>query len=344
MAARAFISPAIIERPFPRCGVCFVTNAELLAGISTLRALVVGDVCLDRWCYYDPALSEASRETGIPRTAVTSTEITPGAAGTVANNLASLGVAGVTVLGVTGEDGFGVELERALDRRGITAELIPSPDVTTFTYTKLINKITGAEDLPRVDFVNDRPLDTSLEDSLIGRLRKLAKGFNLLLVSDQAETSAGGVITARVREELAAISRERLVWVDSRSRVELFSGNVLLKCNHEEAEAASRRALGRIDLAGLRRHINVPLLTVTHGPRGSQLISTSSEDWVPARAVDHPVDICGAGDSYSAGAALAQSLTGSAIEGARFGHLVASITIMKKGTGTASPDEILGSA
>jgi sugar/nucleoside kinase (ribokinase family) len=53
------------------------------------------------------------------------------------------------------------------------------------------------------------------------------------------------------------------------------------------------------------------------------------------------VDICGAGDSFSAGASLALAVTESPIEAARFGNLVASITIMKKGTGTASPQEIL---
>jgi sugar/nucleoside kinase (ribokinase family) len=53
------------------------------------------------------------------------------------------------------------------------------------------------------------------------------------------------------------------------------------------------------------------------------------------------VDICGAGDSFSAGASLALRVTGSPEEAARFGNLVASITIMKKGTGTASPEEVL---
>ena len=70
-------------------------NAErILAAISSdLEVLVMGDVCLDRWCYYDPDLTEPSRETGIPRLAVVRTEVTPGAAGTIANNLVSLGVA-----------------------------------------------------------------------------------------------------------------------------------------------------------------------------------------------------------------------------------------------------------
>ena len=62
---------------------------------------------------------------------------------------------------------------------------------------------------------------------------------------------------------------------------------------------------------------------------------------VPTRPVGKPVDICGAGDSFSAGAALALSVTVDPEAAARFGNMVASITIMKKGTGTASPEEIL---
>jgi sugar/nucleoside kinase (ribokinase family) len=62
---------------------------------------------------------------------------------------------------------------------------------------------------------------------------------------------------------------------------------------------------------------------------------------VPTKNVAHPVDICGAGDSFSAGAALALSITNSPDEALRFGNMVASITIMKKGTGIATPAEVL---
>jgi sugar/nucleoside kinase (ribokinase family) len=60
--------------------------------------------------------------------------------------------------------------------------------------------------------------------------------------------------------------------------------------------------------------------------------------------VENPVDICGAGDSFSAGAALALRAGASPAEAALFGHLVASVTIMKPGTGTASPGEVLAAA
>jgi len=215
-----------------------MTAAQILAAFPKLRALVVGDICLDRWCRYEPALADPSRETGIPRIGVVATEVTPGGGGTIANNLAALRTGAVAVLGLAGDDGFGYELERALAARGIsTGLLVRACSVPTFTYTKLINHQTGEEDLPRVDFVNVRPIPEELERELVNRLERVAGGYDVILVADQAETAQGGVVTARMREALARIAETTLVWVDSRLRAELFRG-VVVKPNQQEAEAA----------------------------------------------------------------------------------------------------------
>lgn len=318
--------------------------AEILAGIRNLRVLIAGDVCLDRWCRYDPALSEPSRETAIPRLAVVATEVTAGAAGTVANNVAALGAARVDVLGLVGDDGFGYELERALRARGIgTGLLLRAAAASTFTYTKLLNGETGEEDRPRVDFINARPPEPAWDLELVAGLETAAPAYDAILVSDQAETAQGGVVTSAMREavrRVAAANPRTLVWVDSRVRAEHFRG-VIVKPNREEAETASLRALGRVDFAALRRHMEAPLLVVTHGARGAELVDERGSRWAPALRIARPVDICGAGDSFSAGAALALRVTGDAPAAAAFGNLVASITIMKKGTGTASPEEVL---
>jgi rfaE bifunctional protein kinase chain/domain len=324
-----------------------MTIPEILAAFPKLRVLVAGDVCLDRWCRYDPTLSDPSRETGIPRIGVVSTEVTAGAAGTIANNLAALGAGQVAVLGMVGNDGFGYELRSALDARGISHELlVDAPGVPTFTYTKLINAQTDEEDLPRVDFVYTNPLPESVERELIARLNGAVHEYDLILVSDQAETTQGGVVTPAMREALARIALARpdqLIWVDSRLRAEHFRHTVV-KPNQQEAEAASMRTLGRVDYPELRRHMQARCLIVTHGAKGARVVDDSGEQWVPAKAVPNPVDICGAGDSFSAGAAMALAVTGDPLQATRFGNLVAGITIMKKGTGTASPQEVVGQA
>lgn len=324
-----------------------MTTAELLAKFSSLSALVVGDVCLDRWCTYDPALAEPSRETGIPRIGVVSTIVTPGAAGTIANNLAALGCGHVAVLGAIGDDGFGFELERALAGNGIASQLcVKTGKIQTFTYTKVLNSVTGDEDYPRLDFVNTQPLDAETEAEIVSRLKLAAPEFDIVLISDQAETSAGGVVTAKVRDavaEIAAAHPNKVVLVDSRARVEHFRG-VTLKPNQQEAEEASMRQFGRIDFPALARHIAAPLLMVTHGGEGVLLIDSAGERWVKTRPQPNPVDICGAGDSFAAGTALALAAGATADDAARMGNTVASITIMKKGTGTASPAEVLAAA
>jgi rfaE bifunctional protein kinase chain/domain len=321
-----------------------VTPAEILRSFRGLRALVAGDVCLDRWCRYDPREGLPSAETGLPRVGVVSTEVTAGAAGTIANNLAALGAGRVAVLGVAGEDGFAWELDRALRDRGIDADLlIRSSEVSTFTYTKLINDATDKEDLPRIDFIHTRQISRELESRVMELFERVAKDFDVVIVSDQAETAAGGVVTARMREALTKVAEKTIVWVDSRIRSEHFRG-VILKPNRHEAEAASMRALGRVDFPALRAHTAAKLLIVTQGGGGALVVDDRGQTAVEGRAVDKPVDICGAGDSFSAGAAMTLAVTGSGVEAARMGNLVASITIMKKGTGTASPDEILAAA
>ncbi len=315
--------------------------AEILRSFRGLRVLVAGDVCLDRWCRYDPREGLPSRETGLPRVGVVSTEVTAGAAGTVANNLAALGAGRVAVLGVVGEDGFGWELDHSLRARGIDADfLIKSAEVPTFTYTKLINNTTDEEDLPRVDFIHTREISRELESRVVELFERVAGDFDVVIVSDQAETAAGGVVTARLREALTPVAKEKVVWVDSRVRPEHFRG-VILKPNRDEAEAASMRALGRVDLATLRTHTDARLLIVTQGGEGALVIDEHGQTMVAGRTVANPVDICGAGDSFSAGAAMTLAITGSGLEAVRIGNLVASITIMKKGTGTASPEEVL---
>ena len=321
-----------------------MSTAEILASFAGLKALVVGDICLDRWCTYDPATSEPSAETGIPRLGVVSSQVTPGGGGTVANNLAALGAEQVAAIGVRGDDGFGFELEQALAARGIAADrMVKVEDWQTFTYTKLLNSQTGEEDQPRVDFISTRPLPAEAEQHVIENLLAAVPNFDVVIVADQAETNAGGVVTPAVRDSLIGLAAkypQKVFLADSRKRVHLFR-KLILKPNREEAEAACHSLLGKVDFPALRRQLEAEVLIVTHGPKGALVLRDGAESWAETRQVEKPVDICGAGDSFAAACALALAATGDPVTAARLGNLAASVTIMKKGTGTASPEEIL---
>jgi len=330
---------------------------QILDEFPRVRALVIGDFCLDRWCMYDPGLAVPSRETGIPRTAVVSYEVTPGAGGTVTNNLVALGAGRVDIIAVAGDDANAWELERALRCRGVeTRHLIRDPARQTFTYTKLLNRATGQEDLPRLDFVNTGPPGRAAELAMLEALETAAPDADVVVVADQSEIAAGAAVTGAVREALisaAARFPEKTFIADSRAQVERFRG-LIVKPNEDEAVEAASRVTGRqrlsIEEAGaiLRRHLGGKLpVYITRGPEGALLFEGDEPRLVPARRNDNPVDICGAGDAFEAGLALALAAT-RRLDGApdyfaaaELGHLAAAVTITKKGTGSASPAELL---
>lgn len=321
--------------------------AGLMKKFKNVRVLVVGDICLDRWCSYDPGEADVSRETGIPRLGIVKTSVTPGAGGTVANNLASLGAGRVSVLGAIGQDGFGFELERTLSKRGIDyGLLVATPDIQTFTYSKLINLDTGIEDRPRVDFINTRPLPSEVEDQLIANFHFAYQNYDAIVVADQSETDEGGVVTPAFREVIAEVAERHptmTVVADSRTRLQHFR-NVLATPNAQEASRASEELIGEVDYGKLRAKIGSKPLVVTDGEDGAYICSDSGVRKIAGVPVGDPVDTCGAGDAFTAGLALALQAGADIDAAARFGTMVASVTVMKAGTGEAHPPEVLAVA
>src|SRR2546428_3634346 len=94
------------------------TLEQILARIPGLCIGVLGDLFLDRYLDIDAALTERSVETGLDAYQVVRVRSYPGAAGTVINNLAALGVKQICAVSVLGDDGEGYELLQALAKLG----------------------------------------------------------------------------------------------------------------------------------------------------------------------------------------------------------------------------------
>ena len=202
-AARASISAAIIAPPSPRCAARFwsgMTTAEILAALpETLRA--GGGRHLP-----GPLVHLRSRRRrAVPRDRHPAhrrrpDEVTPARAAPWPIISPRSGSGRVGVLGVVGQDGFGHELSQALERRGIEQTLCmpsamksrPSPTPSSSTPPPAV------EDLPRIDFINTSPLAPRSSGRSSIALRQTIEAFDVILVSDQAETSQGGVVTPAV--------------------------------------------------------------------------------------------------------------------------------------------------
>lgn len=326
---------------------------DLLARFSTRRIAVIGDFFLDKYLEVDPRLAEVSVETGKRANQVVAIRTSPGAAGTVVNNLAALGARTMHALGATGDDGEAFDLRKGLADRGCSTEgLLPFAFLSTPTYLKPRDIDTPglAGEHERYDTKNRRPTPAGVGEKMIARLDALLPELDAVIIADQVEEDDRGVITSAVRDVLADRARRNsaiVFWADSRRHIQLFR-NVIIKPNQFEAVGHENPLLNeeipvdrlRRAVPDLRSRIGAPLC-VTRGAAG-MLVSDPEVSLVPGVNLTGPLDPTGAGDSATAGAVLALCSGASLPEAALVGCLVASITVQQLATtGTATPDQVV---
>lgn len=324
------------------------------------RILVVGDFYLDAYWYIDKTRSTLSLETPWHTNPVVEQRYSPGAAGTVTNNLKALGVGAVYTLGVMGEDGFGGTLLECLQMNGcLTNFMIQVPEWVTPTYLKPIHRgYEGVEmEGPRFDIENQSALDNAVETAVIDALRNCIPLVDGVIVGDQMPIENLGVITHRVREELCDLGvafPDKIFFADARTRIGNYR-NVIIKPNRFEAKRALQPEWRGQDVSiDEARQCAVTLaertertVYITLGENGILVYSGDGFTHIPGIPINAEIDPVGAGDSVSAGlvatlCSLRDSQAEASVEAAYIGNLVASITVTKIGTtGTASPAEIL---
>jgi rfaE bifunctional protein kinase chain/domain len=322
---------------------------SIVERLPRLSVGVVGDLFLDRYLDIDAGLTEPSIETGLDAYQVARVRPTPGAVGTIVNNLAALGVGRIPIVSVIGDDGEGYELRRALDDLKVVARdtvyLAEDSGFHTPTYTKPMLQEAGksARELNRLDIKNRQRLPAREEERVLRGIEEVWARVDALIVLDQVSEEDCGVITAKVRERLAELGKahpEKFVLADSRERISLFR-SVCLKPNQAECTNAVTGADAEAGARELARRTGRTVFC-TCGERGILVVDPKQDSQhVPGYPVTGPIDIVGAGDSTSAAIASAVAAGARFPEAAAFGNLIASITIQQLGTtGTASPAQV----
>jgi rfaE bifunctional protein kinase chain/domain len=325
---------------------------RILSGFPDAAIAVVGDFFLDKYLELDPALSETSLETGLEARQVVAVRCQPGAAGTIVGNLSALGLGRIICLGFVGDDGEGFELLRGLRALGADADRVEvRSDRFTPTYCKpLVRQPDGKlRELERLDTKNRAPLPRDLEDSLIAAVQHLAPTVSAVIAQDQVQEADCGVITARMRDALAALAdrHPNVVWFgDSRVRIGEYR-SLIVKPNRAEACAAMHPDSpphapdqATTCAAALSARVGRPVY-LTLGAAGMALVTPEQAQPIPTARLDGPLDIVGAGDSATAGIVSALCAGATPDEAGIIGNIVASITIQQLGaTGTATPDQV----
>ncbi len=323
--------------------------SEITSRYARLRIGVVGDFCLDRYFEIDPARAETSIETGLPVHNVVRVRSQPGAAGTIVNNLAALGVGRIALVGWCGEDGEGWELLRALHSlRGVVMErFVQTSERATFTYAKPLIVAPGAlpRELSRLDIKNWTPTPAGLSARIAAHVRELAAEVDAIVVMDQVNIGETGVLTTPVLAaigEAGARNPSLPIIADSRHGLGHFP-KVILKMNAAELAKLCGAADGdpAALVKALARERGQPVI-VTLAERGVLgALADGATFSIPAWPLSGEIDVVGAGDAVTANTAAALAAGASLEEALKIANAAASIVIHQLGTtGTASLAQI----
>ena len=322
----------------------------ILAALPRLTIGLVGDLFLDRYLEIEP-LEERSLETGLEAYQVAKVRNSPGALGTVLNNLAALGVGLLVPVTVIGDDGHGYDLLKEVRKLPVDpTQIICSPRRLTPTYTKPM-KPDGSgvvRELNRIDVRSRQALSDDETKLLCERVEKVFHSSDGLIVLDQIVAPEQGVVNVMVRSLLCDLSEqhpEKLIFVDSRANLPRFQrgtlkGNLLEIAGRVDADE-NPIAAATSAAAALARKTGRPSFC-TLGDRGILVARPGDEPTlVPGVRVQGPVDIVGAGDAATSGIVVSLLAGADELDAAAVGNLVASITVQQLGTtGTATAEQV----
>ena len=328
---------------------------QILGAFPKIKIAVIGDYFLDKWLTIDRSLDEVSLETKLTAYQVIGKRIFAGASGTVMSNLSALDIGELYAVGFIGDDGEGFEMLRDLHAKRVNTDfLIRSTRIMTPTYTKPMFLENDVEtESNRLDFKNKEITPAELEEQVIQNLWAIAPKVDAIIALDQIDDANHGVITDRVRAELAKVADNYpnlIIFADSRSFINKFR-NIIVKCNDLEAVR-----IVRPELAGTHQEQDVVKSCVTEFSKltGRRVFVTCGERGVLAMRDDGEVvlmptipqtgeiDIVGAGDACTAGIVTSLCAGATAEEAAMVGNLTSSITIQFIGEcGVASREGII---
>jgi len=305
--------------------------AEVLAGFSRARILVVGDLMLDRFIY--GTVERISPEAPVPVLRVERETVMLGGAGNVARNVVGLG-ARATLLSLLGDDSAGHEVQAMIAaEKALDADLVVEPGRATTVKTRYVS---GGHQLLRADRETVRPLGALGLSRLLGAFEAALEEHDVVVLSDYAK----GLLSDEALPALIAraVARSVPVIADPKNvDFTRYRGVTLIKPNRKELIAATRLpALHDDEIETAARIVQadtgIPHVLVTRGERGMTLVGPDEAlAHLPTRARE-VYDVSGAGDTVLATLAAAFAAGATPLAASHLANLGAGIVVGKTGT------------
>ena len=304
------------------------------------RALVVGDVMLDRYVWGE--VERISPEAPVPVVLAQRRSDQPGGAANVAMNFAGLG-AGVTLLGFCGTDIEAALLADGLRTQGITSSLVRVDGHPTTSKLRIVG---GHQQMLRLDVERPGGYPAEAFESLLAQVDAAVEEADVLVLSDYAK----GVLTEEVCQHAIQQARRRgiPVLVDPKQRsFARYRGATTICPNLQELSAATglpkAQLASNLDAArGLVRDFDLQSITVTLSEKGIAVLTETEQILAPAVA-RQVFDVSGAGDTVLATLALAYACGLDPLTAIELANVAASIVVSKVGTVPVTLNELLHS-
>jgi rfaE bifunctional protein kinase chain/domain len=305
---------------------------------SGKRIAIAGDLVADQ--FLSGTIARVSREAPVFILRHDETETRPGAAANTAANVASLGGEAV-LIGVVGDDANARLLLDALGSSVDTSGVLTVAGDRTTTKLRVLaaQHYAARQQVIRIDYENSRTLSGDSRRTLQASLISACERVDAIVLSDYGYGVVDDGLFATA-QRIAEEDRIPLI-VDSRSRLREFAGATSATPNQEEVEQLVGVGFTEADCELLREKLGLRSLVVTRGNKGMLVV----EEGRPPVSIDavgsnEPVDVTGAGDTVIAAYALGLAAGLSFVEAARIANHAGGIVVMKKGTATASADEL----
>ncbi len=333
-----------------RYGLTAASVERAMGRFGGVRALVVGDVVIDRYVFCD-ALGVASESPMISLAQRDERRYVGGAA-IVARHVAALG-AQASFLGAVGNDERSETVATLLNREGVEAHLLPLRP----TIVEKSRFLADDNKLFKVDEGHTFPLDSVAERETAAIIEKQCRRADIVIFCDFGYGMITGSLLARVLPTVR--HNVRILAADvSGGRANLLSfRHVDLLCPTERELRASLNdydsGLSAIAWQMLEK-TQARHLFVTLGERGMVVFERRSQDrtspeWsgrlrseqFPSFA-HHAVDRLGCGDALLAAATLSLATGCSLMEAAYIGNLAAATEISMLGNHPVTATQLRG--
>ena len=306
------------------------------------KIVIVGDLVADQFLY--GTIARVSREAPVFILRHNETETCAGGAANAAVNVASLGGSAV-LIGVVGTDANGAALLETLQTSKVDCRYVVSTG--KYRTTTKVRVLAGQHYAPRqqvirIDYENQEKFDEQLNKRLKENLRLTAADADAVIISDYNYGAANSELADAAKR--IAEDRKIPLLVDSRFNLRSFRGATTATPNQDEVEQILGAHYTERDCIELCETLGYESLLITRGNLGMLLIEKSKPPLrLAAVGAKEPVDVTGAGDTVIAAFALGLASGFSFCEAARLANHAGGMVVMKKGTATVSPEELLAS-